>query len=99
MIVNTEAREQYGSLACYYHINTGVSYLLPCITYIQVTFAVLAFPREHHAMAFGVSAAATGSCVLKVALGRLLGAPGEVFKILDDPLGDRCHISRYVGGV
>lgn len=55
---------------------------------------MLAFPSEHHAIAFGVAAASTGSCVLKLGLGRLLGAPGEIFKILDDPLGDMCHVSR-----
>lgn len=35
--------------------------------------------------------------MLKLGLGRLAGAPGEVFKILDDPLGDRCNMLRYIG--
>lgn len=60
----------------------------------QVTFAVLVFPSEHHQIAFVVASIATGSCVLKLGLGRLLGESGEIFKILDDPLGDRCHASR-----
>ena len=33
--------------------------------------------------------------MLKLGLGWLLGESGEIFKILDDPLGDRCHVSRY----
>lgn len=62
----------------------------------QVTFAVLVFPSEHHALGFAVASAATGSCVLKLGVGWLLGESGEIFKILDDPLGDRCHVSRFV---
>lgn len=62
----------------------------------QVTFAVLVFPSEHHALGFAVASAATGSCVLKLGVGWLLGESGEIFKILDDPLGDRCHVSRCV---
>lgn len=62
----------------------------------QVTFAVLVFPSEHHAIGFAVAAAATGSCVLKLGLGWLLGESGEIFKILDDPIGDQCHASRLV---
>lgn len=65
-------------------------------TCLQVTFAVLVFPPEHHAIGFAVASAATGSCVLKLGLGWLLGESGEIFKILDDPLGDRCHVSRFV---
>ncbi|CAN0018865.1 unnamed protein product [Ectocarpus sp. 4 AP-2014] len=61
---------------------------------LTVTFAVLVFPSEHHAKGFVVATAATGSCVLKLGLGRLLGESGEIFKILDDPLGDWCHVSR-----
>lgn len=61
---------------------------------LQVTFAVLTCPPKHHAIAFSVATAATGGCVLKLGLGHLLGAPAEIFKILDDPLGDRCHVSR-----
>lgn len=61
---------------------------------VQITFSVLVFPSEHHAVAFSVAAAATGSCVLKLGVGWLMGEPGEIFKILDDPLGDRCHASR-----
>eukprot|EP00903_Cladosiphon_okamuranus_P018675 g17189.t1 len=61
---------------------------------LTVTFAVLVFPSEHHAAAFAVASAATGSCVLKLGAGWLLGESGEIFKILDDPLGDRCHLSR-----
>lgn len=68
-------------------------YLLVC--FLQVTFAVLVFPPEHHALGFAVASAATGSCVLKLGLGGLLGESGEIFKILDDPLGDRCHASRF----
>ncbi|CAN0406041.1 unnamed protein product, partial [Pylaiella littoralis] len=60
---------------------------------LSVTFAVLVFPPEHHALGFAVASAATGSCVLKLGLGGLLGESGEIFKILDDPLGDRCHAS------
>lgn len=56
---------------------------------------MLVFPPEHHAIGFAVASAATGSCVLKLGLGWLLGEPGELFKILDDPLGDRCHASRF----
>ncbi|CAM9765105.1 unnamed protein product, partial [Laminaria digitata] len=61
---------------------------------LTITFSVLVFPSEHHAVAFSVAAAATGSCVLKLGVGWLMGEPGEIFKILDDPLGDRCHASR-----
>lgn len=66
------------------------------VVFSQVTFAVLVFPSEHHAKGFVVATAATGSCVLKLGLGRLLGESGEIFKILDDPLGDWCHVSRSV---
>lgn len=61
----------------------------------QVTFTVLTCPPEHHAVAFIVSTAATGGSVLKLGLGHLMGAPGEIFKILDDPISDRCYLSRY----
>lgn len=65
-----------------------------CTHPVQITFSVLVFPSEHHAVGFSVAAAATGSCVLKLGVGWLMGEPGEIFKILDDPLGDRCHASR-----
>lgn len=64
---------------------------------VQITFSMLVFPSEHHALGFSVAAAATGSCVLKLGVGWLMGEPGEIFKILDDPLGDRCHASRCAG--
>ncbi|CAM9846287.1 unnamed protein product, partial [Hapterophycus canaliculatus] len=74
----------------------GSRYVCWAIFFIlTVTFAVLVFPSEHHALGFAVAAAATGSCVLKLGLGWLLGESGEIFKILDDPIGDQCHASRF----
>jgi beta-glucanase (GH16 family) len=61
---------------------------------LMFTFWLVAYPEKHHFWAFFIATAFLGGCVLKLSIQQLVNGPVDLLKLLDDPMGFHCYVTR-----